>query len=131
GIHNTFLLEPMGRDTAAAIALATLQIARLEGPDALVLVLPADQLVTDEAALQAAVSTAAELAATGKIATFGICPTGPETGFGYIEVIAGGSLRFIEKPDLDTAERLVNEGRSFWNSGMFCFAASTMLEQMR
>src|SRR5690606_20453754 len=54
-----------------------------------------------------------------------------ETGFGYIEVIAGGSLRFIEKPDLDTAERLVNEGRSFWNSGMFCFAASTMLEQMR
>lgn len=130
GIRNTYLLEPMGRDTAAAIALATLQVAAAEGPDAILLALAADHLIADEAALQAAVQQAAKLAAEGRIVTFGIVPTGPETGFGYIEANGDRVVRFVEKPDLATATAYVESGRFFWNSGMFCFAAGAMVAAM-
>lgn len=130
GIRNTYLLEPMGRDTAAAIALAALQVAEADGPDAILLALAADHLIADEAALQAAVRQAATLAADGRIVTFGIVPTGPETGFGYIEANGDRVIRFVEKPDLATATAYVESGSFFWNSGMFCFAAGAMVAAM-
>lgn len=131
GPAQTFLLEPFGRDTAAAIALAALQVAAKEGRDAILLVLPADHLVQDEAAFAAAVKQAADLAATGRIVTFGIKPDRVETGFGYIEAKGQDVLRFVEKPDAKTAADYVASGRFFWNSGMFCFPAGHMLDTMQ
>ncbi|MFC4624060.1 mannose-1-phosphate guanylyltransferase/mannose-6-phosphate isomerase [Daeguia caeni] len=130
-IHDTFLLEPLGRDTAPAIALATCNIAATHGPDAILLVMPADHLIADEAAFSQAVSKARQLAQTGRIVTFGIVPDHPETGFGYIEAQGNDVLRFVEKPDAATAEAYVASGRYFWNSGMFCFTAATMLDALQ
>jgi mannose-1-phosphate guanylyltransferase len=130
-IDNIFLLEPFGRDTAAAVALATIHAADSEGPDAVLLILPADHLIRDETAFAAAVSRVRELALQGFIATLGIVPERPETGFGYIETNGEEVLRFVEKPDAQTAAEYVSSGRHYWNSGMFCFTAGTMLEAMR
>ncbi|TCD11301.1 mannose-1-phosphate guanylyltransferase/mannose-6-phosphate isomerase [Oricola cellulosilytica] len=130
GTRNTYLLEPVGRDTAAAVALASVHAAEAWGDDAILLVLPADHLVADEGAFRSAVSRAAELARSGKIVTFGIVPERAETGFGYIEVDGETVLRFVEKPDFATAEEYLASGRHFWNSGMFCFRAGTMLQAM-
>ena len=139
----TFLLEPFGRNTAPAIALAALQVADRHGPDALMLVMPADHLISDEPLFGATVGQAAALAAQGYLVTFGIQPTAPETGYGYIEAgepIPGtgqqaGSgrhvVRFIEKPAREKAEQLLAAGNYLWNSGMFCFAARTMLEALQ
>jgi len=131
GLAQTFLLEPFGRDTAAAIALAALQVAAKQGRDAILLVLPADHLVQDEAAFASAVKQAVDLAATGRIVTFGIKPDRVETGFGYIEAKGQDVLRFVEKPDAKTAADYVASGRFFWNSGMFCFPAGHMLDTMQ
>lgn len=128
-----FLLEPVPRNTAPAIALATLAVAQWHGPEALVLALPADHLIADEAAFRAAVRAAAAAAGAGRLVTFGIEMTRPATGYGYIE--AGASLgpdvfavqRFIEKPDAQTAEAFMRHGGFFWNSGMFVFRAADML----
>ncbi len=128
---NTFLLEPMGRDTAAAVALAALHAEAAYGPDAVLLVMPADHLIADEAAFAAAVAQARRLAETGRIVTFGVVPDKPETGFGYIQVAGDDVLRFVEKPDAATAAAYVASGDYYWNSGMFCFKAETMLEAMR
>lgn len=130
GIANTYLLEPMGRDTAAAVALAALEVSAADGDDAILLVMPADHLITDERAFAAAVAAARKQAEAGAIVTFGIKPDRPETGFGYIEVEGGKVSRFVEKPDLATATAYLESGRFFWNSGMFCFAAGTMLAAM-
>ena len=130
GVANTFILEPFGRDTAAAIAMAALQVARTEGPDAIMLVLPADHLIDDDGAFGEAVRSAADLAARGRIVTFGIKAERPETGFGYVEVEGDTVLRFVEKPDAKTAAEYVASGRFFWNSGMFCFPARTMIASM-
>ena len=132
-----FLLEPVSRNTAPAIGAAALHVARQYSEDALLLVLPADHMIRDEAAFNACASKAARLAAQGWLVTFGVQPTQPETGYGYIE--AGEALdadackvaRFVEKPDRATAERYVASGRHSWNSGMFCFAAGAALEAMR
>lgn len=132
-----FLLEPMSRNTAPAICAAALHVARQHGEQALMLVLPADQLIGDDAQFVAAVDKAAKLAADGWLVTFGIPPARPETGFGYVE--AGDALgedarvvkRFVEKPDLATAERYVASGSHSWNSGMFCFTARAVLDAMR
>jgi mannose-1-phosphate guanylyltransferase/mannose-6-phosphate isomerase len=133
-----FLLEPAGRNTAPAVALAALQIAHSHGADALMLVLPADHLIQDQAAFKAAVEKAAALARQDYLVTFGITPTTPETGFGYIE---GGDLlgespadgrkvaRFVEKPTLERAEEYLRSGNFLWNSGMFCFRAGTVLQE--
>ncbi|MFD1199862.1 mannose-1-phosphate guanylyltransferase/mannose-6-phosphate isomerase [Brucella gallinifaecis] len=130
-IENTFLLEPLGRDTAPAVALAALQAASTYGPDSTLLVMPADHLIEDEAAFGQAVLKARKLADTGRIVTFGIVPDHPETGFGYIEVNGEDVLRFVEKPDAATAQDYVDSGRYYWNSGMFCFKAATMIEAMQ
>jgi mannose-1-phosphate guanylyltransferase / mannose-6-phosphate isomerase len=129
-----YLLEPFGRNTAAAVALAALYAEAMFAPDATLLVLPADHLVRDAAAFAAAVSRAAALARDGWLVTFGIAPTSPETGYGYIE--PGDALpvadtfrarRFIEKPQLADAQRYLAGGRHLWNSGMFCFSAASVL----
>ena len=132
------VLEPVGRNTAPAIAAAAL-IARLDGGDPLLLVLPSDHVVRDDAAFRAAVATAVPAAEAGALVTFGIVPQAPETGFGYIQIDAGQSdpgegvrkvLRFVEKPDAATAQRYLDDGGYYWNSGMFLFRASRYLEEL-
>ena len=127
------ILEPMGRNTAPAIAVAALEATR-DGADALLLVLPSDHVITDEAAFRAAVQAAAGAAEAGKLVTFGIVPTGPETGYGYIKAADGQGVRaverFVEKPDLDTATGYVASGQYYWNSGMFLFKASRYLQEL-
>ena len=129
------LLEPMGRNTAPAIAVAALQ-AMAAGDDPVLLVLPSDHVIRDEAGFRAAVLAALPAAEQGALVTFGIVPTAPETGYGYIKAAAsaeGGARaveRFVEKPDLATAESYLASGEYFWNSGMFAFRASRYLEEL-
>ena len=130
-----FLLEPVGRNTAPALAMAALDIEHRHGPDAQMLVLPADHLIRDLDSYAQAVGQARELAAQGYLVTFGIVPNRPETGFGYIRagaplVHGRGIEAFVEKPDADTAAAYVASGDYLWNSGMFCFAAGALLESM-
>ena len=129
-IPTSFLLEPFGRNTAAAVAAATVQIAENE-PEAILLILAADHLISDQAAFAEAVEDAAVLARQDYLVTFGIKPDAPETGYGYIEAEGNQVRRFVEKPDAKTAAEYVKSGRFYWNSGMFCFKASTMLEEMQ
>lgn len=131
GIATSFILEPFGRNTAAAIAAAALHVSQLYGSDALMLVLAADHLIADQIAFQHVVLKAANLAATGKLVTFGIQPDSPETGYGYIEADNNTVLRFVEKPSLEKAQEYLASGRFLWNSGMFCFSAGVMLQQMK
>lgn len=130
GTATSFVLEPFGRNTAAAIAAAALQIAQTHGNDAVMVVLAADHLIADQDAFQQAVSKAVGLAALGKLVTFGIQPNAPETGYGYIEVDGDTVLRFVEKPSLEKAQDYIASGRFLWNSGMFCFSAGTLIQQM-
>lgn len=129
-LPTSYLLEPFGRNTAAAVAAATVQIAAKE-PEAVLLVLAADHLIADQAAFAAAVESATALARQDYLVTFGIKPDAPETGYGYIEAEGNQVKRFVEKPDAKTAAEYVESGRYYWNSGMFCFKASTMLEEMQ
>ncbi len=133
GLDVTQLLEPSGRNTAPAIAIAALWAQRIN-PDATLLVLPADHLIPDEAAFQQAAARAAACAADGAFVLFGIQPTAPETGFGYIEAGEAdgddGSLpvrRFVEKPPMERALQFLQAGNFYWNSGMFAFRADAML----
>ena len=130
---SAILLEPVGRNTAPAIAVAALEAAG-HGQDPLLLVLPSDHVIADEQAFRAAVAVAAEAAEAGQLVTFGITPTRPETGYGYIKAGAGENARpverFVEKPDLSTAEGYVASGDYFWNSGMFLFKASRYLQEL-
>lgn len=134
-LAGTFLLEPVGRNTAPAVALAAHHIAEKYGRDALLLVLAADHLIQDQVAFARAVVDAAALARQDMLVTFGVVPTGPETGFGYIE--AGEPLscgrrviRFVEKPSLEKAKDYLAAGNFFWNSGMFCFKAGVILDEL-
>jgi len=135
---GAILLEPVGRNTAPAVAVAALE-ALAHGEDPLLLVLPADHVIRDRARFHAAVETARRLAGQDRLVTFGIVPTGPETGFGYIA--RGSALGsddheayavqgFVEKPDQATAEGYVNSGDYYWNSGMFLFRAQRYLEAL-
>lgn len=130
---QALILEPIGRNTAPAIAIAALQ-ALTNADDALLLVLPSDHVVRDQTAFHAAVRQAAMAAETGKLVTFGVVPTAPETGYGYIKAAAGQGVRaverFVEKPDLATAETYLASGEYYWNSGMFLFKASRYLEEL-
>ena len=131
------LLEPVGRNSAPAIAAAALLVAETD-PDAVLWLLAADHAIGDTAALHTSLATAAQAARTGRIVTFGMRPTAPETGYGYIAIGAAladapgahAVARFIEKPDADSAARLAGDGRHLWNSGMFVFTARTLLEEL-
>lgn len=132
---SQIVLEPCGKNTAPAVALAALT-AVSEGDDPILLVLAADHVIEDEAAFQASVMQASRLAEVGELATFGIVPTAPETGYGYIrqgEALEGAFrvAEFVEKPELKLAEKYLSDGSYLWNSGMFMFKASRYLEELR
>ena len=131
GTSTSFLLEPVARGTAAAVAAAALQVRKAFGDEAAMLILPADHLVLDLAAFRAAVAEAVRLAASGRLVTFGIAPRSPETGYGYIEARGNDVVRFVEKPSAEVAREFVASGRFLWNSGMFCFTAAGVLSEMR
>ena len=135
--RHFFVLEPCARNTAPAVAVGALAAVSRHGPEAMLLVLPADHLVEDEPAFAAAVRAALPLAAQGALVTFGLRPDYPETGFGYIERgqpipgTAGFAVaRFTEKPSAEVAASMVESGRYYWNAGMFCFQAAGFLEEM-
>jgi mannose-1-phosphate guanylyltransferase/mannose-6-phosphate isomerase len=128
---TSFILEPFGRNTAPAIALAALLIAEVHGDNALMLVLAADHLISKHDAFGQAVARAAKLAAAGFLVTFGISPNAPETGYGYIEADGDMVKRFVEKPSLEKAQQYLASGNYLWNSGMFCFSAATLLAEMQ
>lgn len=125
------ILEPVGRNTAPAIALGALQ-AVADGADPVLFVLAADHLIRDVPAFHRAIAQALPLAEAGKLVTFGIAPTHPETGYGYIQRGAApfSMSRFVEKPDLETAKAYLSSGDYCWNSGMFMFRASRYLEEL-
>jgi mannose-1-phosphate guanylyltransferase len=131
---STYLLEPFGRNTAPAVAIAALCVRAVHGDDAVMLVLPADHLIRDQPAFALAVDAALPLARDGMLVTFGISPTHPETGFGYIECgaplapTASAAVRFVEKPPLATAREYVATGSYVWNSGMFLFTARAIVD---
>jgi mannose-1-phosphate guanylyltransferase len=128
--------EPVGRNTAPAIGLAAMIIARYD-PEGIMLVLPADHFITREDRFRETVKTAREAALNGYLVTMGIMPTRPETGYGYIEAeteMRGAGpypvRRFVEKPDLEKALEFLNAGSFFWNSGMFIWRADVILDQI-
>jgi mannose-1-phosphate guanylyltransferase len=128
---SSIILEPTGRNTAPAIALAALEAQHRKQNDALLLVLPADHVIRDTKAFEAAILQAAKLAGNNALVTFGITPTRPETGYGYIR--SGNNhdvVEFVEKPNLETAQQYLDSGDYFWNSGMFLFTANTYLEEL-
>jgi mannose-1-phosphate guanylyltransferase/mannose-6-phosphate isomerase len=131
----TLILEPVGRNTAPAVAVAAFE-ATSSGADPLLLVLPSDHTIGDEAAFAAAVRSGAEAAMSGLLVTFGITPAGPQTGYGYIKVGAPSSPgvfgvdAFREKPDGETANAYVESGDYLWNSGMFLIKASVFLREL-
>ncbi|MGH7254765.1 MAG: mannose-1-phosphate guanylyltransferase, partial [Nitrospirales bacterium] len=141
-LKENFVLEPEARNTAAAIALAATEIRRRD-PDAVMLVVPADHMIKGTARFQAAVQLGVKLADSGHLVTFGIRPTRPETGYGYIQPNVRKKLdtykrltghpvaRFVEKPDQKTANRYLKAGNYFWNSGIFLWKASVILEEVR
>ena len=134
--HSGIVLEPVGRNTAPAIAIAAM-LAMQNGDDPLLLVLAADHLIGDHTAFAHAISQAEKLASTGKLVTFGIVPTEAHTGYGYIksgaELENGGFAvaEFVEKPDLATAQTYLDGKQHFWNSGMFMFKASVYLNEIK
>lgn len=128
------LLEPEGRNTAPAIALAALTIAR-QNPDEVMLVMPADHVIANIDGFQAAIATAGELAQSGNLVTFGIVPQGAETGYGYIKAgkMSDGGFdvaEFKEKPSKDTAQQYVESGEYYWNGGIFVFTAASYLAEL-
>lgn len=131
GMPTSFVLEPFGRNTAPAVAAAGLQVMRSHGPDAVLLVLPADHLIADQPAFARAVAEAVELARAGRLVTFGIRPERAETGYGYIRARGNEVLEFVEKPTAERAAAFVASGEYLWNSGMFCFRAGTLLDEMQ
>jgi len=140
GAEPTLILEPEGRNTAPAAAIAALAARRRAGGDVLLLVLPADHVIRDQRAFADAVALACPAAEAGQLVTFGVVPTHPETGYGYIRTDPRSGTtaapgvqpvrEFVEKPDYEAAQRYVNSGAYLWNSGMFLFSADTYLREL-
>ncbi|MFK7886951.1 MAG: mannose-1-phosphate guanylyltransferase/mannose-6-phosphate isomerase [Gammaproteobacteria bacterium] len=139
--HRGIILEPIGRNTAPAVAVAAMQLlisAENDARDATMLVLPADHVVRDPAAFRAAIEQGQKATADGKLVTFGVVPDSPETGYGYIrmgEEQGSGSgayavQEFVEKPDGPTAQSYIDDGRYLWNSGMFMFRVQAWLDEL-
>jgi len=129
------ILEPCGRNTAPAIAIAAALFQDLTEEDPVMVILPADHIITKQDAFQACLEKAVAAAEEGQLVTFGIVPKHPETGFGYVQTTAADAdvlpvLRFVEKPDLENAQRMLDDGNYFWNSGMFVWKASTIIEEI-
>ncbi len=143
-IKTSYILEPSGRNTAPAVAAAALHLANHYDDQAILLVLPADHLVYNQACFKEAVDHAVKLAQEGFLVTFGVKPNAPETGYGYLEIEKNKLsdhknlhdisthrvLRFVEKPNAEVAQTYLESGQHFWNSGMFCFSIGTLLNEM-
>jgi mannose-1-phosphate guanylyltransferase/mannose-6-phosphate isomerase len=137
---SAILLEPVGRNTAPAIALAAHAVLAAAGEDAVMLVLPADHTLADLPAFQVAIAQAIPAASAGKLVAFGIVARTPETGYGYLRREAGKAgapvpavtpiAQFVEKPDLKRAQEFIDSGNYFWNSGMFMFGARRFLDEL-
>jgi len=134
---GAILIEPEGRNTAPAILAAALWVAKSD-PEALMLVAPSDHVIPDAKAFHAVLEIGAEVANAGRLVTFGITPTHPETGYGWLELdsapdsdAARDLIRFVEKPDAENAQIMLDQGRFLWNAGIFLFKASTILEAFR
>lgn len=125
--NNRYLLEPVGRNTAPAIALACMALSK----DEIVLVTPSDHLIKGKEEYLKVIKKAEELASENNLVTFGIKPSFAETGFGYIEADGETVKAFHEKPDLETAEKYLQKGNYYWNSGMFCFKAGVFLDELK
>lgn len=126
-ITRSYILEPEARDTAAAAAAVSLFVQENHGDDAIVVLFPADHLIQDIEAFQKTALHAVSIAAKGHLVTFGIKPTYPETGYGYIEADGEKVVRFVEKPNLEKAREYVSSGNFLWNSGIFCFPVGVMV----
>lgn len=127
GVHQyTEIIEAAPRNTAAAIAFAAFDCK----PEDVLLVTPADHIISDETEYAKAIAESVKLARQGFLVTFGIKPSKPETGYGYIEHLGNKVISFREKPDFSTAELFLNQGNFLWNSGMFCFKASVYLKEL-
>ena len=132
------VLEPCARNTAPAIVMAAAAAREIHGDDVLLLVMPSDHIIDDVPGFHEAVATGEAAARAGRIVTFGIRPTGPETGFGYVQAgsdiaAAPGAMevvRFVEKPQREAAEAMVADGQHFWNAGIFLFRVGTFLEEV-
>jgi mannose-1-phosphate guanylyltransferase len=133
------IAEPVGRDTAACVALAALVLRRMS-PNAVMVMLPADQVIRPADAFQKALAAGAQVAREGNLVTFGVPPRHPATGYGYIKlaqrladvegIVVNRVLRFVEKPDEKTAKQYLDEGGYRWNAGIFCWRADTVLDQL-
>ena len=135
GISAEIILEPVARNTAPAIVISALRGLK-RAADAVIAVFPADHLIKGSAEFKDSLETAISIAATGKLVTFGVVPSRPETGYGYIKStkVEGGQRRveaFVEKPDLATAEEYLRSGEYFWNSGMFVFSAKRLIDEIK
>lgn len=133
-MRATIILEPEGRNTAPAVALAALH-AMAQDKDAVLLIMAADHVIKDIAAFQGAVQAGMPAAEAGRLVTFGIVPTSPETGYGYVRATTNGKgpvpvQAFVEKPDAATAQSYLDDGDYFWNSGMFLFSAAAYLDEL-
>lgn len=137
-VKSDIILEPVGRNTAPAIAVAAIQAIAQAGENAIIVILAADHLIKDLPNFKNTLDTAISKAQSGKLVTFGVVPTHPETGYGYIkasEPLAGNGegasvAQFVEKPNLETAEQYLAEGSYTWNSGMFVFPAKALLAEL-
>lgn len=134
-VDASVVLEPVGRNTAPAVAVAALQALK-DNPNAVLLVLPADHVIEDSESFRACVASGLELAEKGALVTFGIVPTAAETGFGYIRrgTAEGEGFKvaeFVEKPDAETAQSYIDDGGYLWNSGMFMLPAKKYLEELK
>ena len=129
-IKTSFILEPFGRNTAPAIAAAASYILKEHSGETNMLILAADHLINNLSNFQESVRQAEKLASKGNLVAFGVPPHSPETGYGYIEYKKNSIVKFVEKPSLDQAKEYLNSGRYLWNSGMFCFTAEGVINEM-
>ena len=130
----SIILEPEGRDTAPAVAIAALH-AMARNPDAIIAIFPADHLIQNTEVFNAAIAQAAQMAEQQKLVTFGVAPTKPETGYGYIKAANKGEqaspvAQFVEKPNAEVAKQYLDSGDYYWNSGMFVFKASQLIAEL-
>lgn len=130
-VHQSFILEPVGKNSAAAIALASFYAASKYSEEVVLLIVPADHIIKNQQAFEEAVKEACNLAEQDKIVTFGIHAESPNTGYGYIEASGNDVKRFIEKPPLEKAKEYVKLGNYYWNAGMFCVKPEVIVQEMQ
>lgn len=130
-IKNSFISEPISRNTAPAITAAAVQVDKIYGPEEIMLILPSDHLIKGNLDFKKAVDKAKEYAGLNKLVTFGIIPDHPDTNYGYIKRSGRKVLEFVEKPNNELAVDFFNSNDYLWNTGMFCFKAGVFLEEMK